>query len=253
MWTEEQFSDLEQEERTLTDEAILFMLYILAETKSSLEKELRDFYHKYGEDGVVTYAEARKWVGEQDHRRRLDVLTLFVSTEFDALFEKLSPQFESMLKEVIAKEGEFFDVDMEVYDITEEEWSTDDATWRERLEDDIAIWCVYIATGLKQAIHQQQPIDNVLKWLAKKFKSVESVLDKLALTESTAVGSMARRRAFKALGINKYQFYTRADERTCEVCGSMHGLVFPMSAYEVGVTASPLHPRCRCWEIPVWD
>ena len=252
-YTEEQFDKLEQEERALTDEAIAAMVMLLMATKGNLEKELRDFYHRYGKDGVITYAEARKWVGEHDHRRRIDVLTLFISTEFDSLFGKLSPRFEAMLNDVIAKDGDFFDVDMEVYELTEEEWSTDDATWRERLEDDIAIWCVYIATGIKQSIHQQRNIDDVLKWLTKRFESMESVLDKLALTESTAVGSMARRRAFKALGINKYQFYTRADERTCEVCGSMHGLVFPISAYEVGVTASPLHPRCRCWEIPVWD
>ena len=96
-------------------------------------------------------------------------------------------------------------------------------------------------------------IDDVIKQLDKRFNSIEKVLDTLVLSESTAIGSMARRLAFRELGINKYQFFTRADERTCEVCGGMHGLTFPISAFEVGVTASPLHPRCRCWEIPIMD
>lgn len=67
MYTEEQFINLEQEERELTDEAIAIMLLILANIKGDLEKELQSFYQKYGKDGVVTYSEARKWVSEQDH------------------------------------------------------------------------------------------------------------------------------------------------------------------------------------------
>ena len=82
---------------------------------------------------------------------------------------------------------------------------------------------------------------------------MNSILNKLALTESTAVGSIARREIFKELGIKKYQFFTKPDERRCETCGAMHGLIFPISAYEIGVTASPLHPHCRCWEVPITD
>lgn len=253
MYTEEQFDKLEQDERLLTDLAIATMLMSLTTTKLRLEKELRDFYQRYGKDGVVTYSEVRKWVSEQDHRKRLAVLLLFISDEFDALLESISPQFKTMLEDVVDKEATFFDVELDAYDFTEEDWGADESTWLERLADDVAIWSVYIATDLKQAFSQRRHIDDVLKRLDKRFESMEYVLDKLGLTESTAIGSMARRRAFKELGIDKYQFYTRADERTCEVCGSMHGLIFPMSAYEVGVTASPLHPRCRCWEIPIWD
>ena len=58
---------------------------------------------------------------------------------------------------------------------------------------------------------------------------------------------------FKKLGINRYGFYSRVDERRCEYCGSLHGKTFPITAYEVGVTASPIHPRCRCWEVPITD
>ena len=253
MYTEEQFDKLEQEERVLTDEAIAAMLLILSSTKSNLEKELRSFYQQYGKDGVITYSEARKWVSEKDHRKRLNVLLLFVSDEFNKLFGNLTPEFKTMLEDVIAKEANFFKVDLEAYDLTEKEWGADESNWYERLADDIAIWMVYLGNDIKQAISRQQRIEDVLKQIDKRFDSIASIIDKLALTESTAVGSIARLKAFKELGISKYQFYTRADERTCEVCGSMHGLTFPMAAYEVGVTVSPLHPRCRCWEVPIWD
>lgn len=255
MYTEEQFERLEQEERVITDEAILFMLLLLAETKSSLEKELRDFYSKYGSDGVVTYAEARKWIGASHHRRRLTALLTYVQTNFEDLQTKLTPEFREMLTTVIGKEVKFFDTDSE--NIADkpltESWGTDEKTWDERLGDDVALWCAYILMDIKQNLLKGKSIDDLILKIGKRFSSMESVLTRLGLSESTAVGSIARRMIFKELGISRYQFYTKADERTCEICGSMHGLIFPISAYEIGVTASPLHPRCRCWEVPIMD
>ena len=253
--TEEELIQLEQDERKLTDEAIALMLLILANAKSSLEKELRDFYQMYGADGVVTYAEARKWVGNDDHRRRLTVLMLYINENFSQLRQELTPKFKEMLKEVTSKEVNFFDADLEnIADKPlDEPWGTDDKTWLERLEDDIALWCAYILMDIKRAFHGRTHIDDVITRLNKRFKSMEYVLVTLGLSESTAVGSIARRMIFQQFGIGKYQFYTKADERTCEICGSMHGLIFPITAYEVGVTASPLHPRCRCWEVPIWE
>lgn len=254
-YNEEEFAQLEQEERTITDEAILFMLLLLAYTKSDLEKELRDFYSKYGKDGVVTYAEARKWISDKDHRKRLTALLVFVQVKFDELRTKLTPEFYTMLEQVIGKEIKFFDLESEdfTHKILTESWGADDKNWQDRLEDDIALWCAYILMDIKQALLKGKTLEEVLAKLDKRFSTMEYVLTTLGLSESTATGSMARRMIFKQLGINKYQFYTKADERTCEVCGSMHGLIFPISAYEIGVTASPLHPRCRCWEVPIVD
>lgn len=255
MYTDEQFEQLEQEERTITDEAIALMLLLLADTKSTLEKELRDFYSKYGRDGVVTYAEARKWIGGNDHRRRITALLTYVQTNFDELQEKLSPVFYEMLVDVIGKEVTFFNVDFEnVADKPlDESWGADEKTWQERLVNDIALWCAYILMDIKQHMLKSRSIDELIAKLNKRFAYMESILTTLGLSESTAIGSMARRMIFRELGVSQYQFYTKADERTCEICGSMHGLIFPISAYEIGVTASPLHPRCRCWEVPIMD
>lgn len=252
MFTDEEFERLEREERELTDEAIALMLLILANAKDSLEKELRDFYSKYGKDGVVTYAEARKWASESDHRRRLTVLLLFINENFNALLSDLTPEFKAMLEEVIGKEAEFFNEEVED-DVTETPWGVDEKTWLDRLTDDAALWTAYIATDVKQALLKRKHINDVIKQLDKRFVSMGHIIEKLGLTESTAIGSLGRRSIFKKLGVSKYRFYTRADERTCETCGAMHGLIFPISAFEVGVTASPLHPRCRCWEVPIID
>lgn len=255
MYTEEELTRLEQEERELTDEAIAILLLILANTKSDLEKELRNFYSKYGKDGVITYAEARKWIGVNDHRRRLTALLVYINENFDELRVKLTPEFQRMLEEVIDKEVNFFDVkpDNIADKPLTEGWGADNKTWYERLEDDVAIWCAYILMDIKQSFLKRTHIDDVLLKLDKRFKSMESVITTLGLSESTAIGSMARRKIFTELGVTKYKFYTKPDERRCETCGAMHDLIFPISAYEVGVTASPIHPRCRCWEVPIVD
>lgn len=253
MYTDEQFEELEQEERELTDEAIAIMLLLLADTKGNIEKELRNFYQKYGKDGVVTYAEARKWISEQDHRRRLTALQLYLSGEFLSALSYIETHFKSFLINVIGKETTFFGVKIDVDSVLSRAWGIDDLHWLERLEADVNLWIATISKDIKQALHKGATLQEVLNRLDERFESIDYVMKKLGLTESTAVGSLSRQEIFKELGITKYQFYTKPDERRCETCGALHGLIFPISAFEVGVTASPIHPHCRCWEVPIWE
>ncbi len=253
MYTDEQFEQLEQEEREITEEAILAMLLILGGVKSDLEKELRVFYQKYGRDGVITYSDVRKWTNGKDHRRRITVLMAFLADKFDELHLKLNPKFDVFLTKVIDKEFDFFDVALDAEDVLNEPWGIDDTTWFARLADDVDLWKAYVGNDLKRSFMRRDNIDDVIELLNKRFTSVENVIQKLAMTESTAIGSLARREIFKEIGIKKYRYYARDDERRCEVCGSLHGLEFPVSSYEVGVTASPMHPWCRCWEVPIVD
>jgi SPP1 gp7 family putative phage head morphogenesis protein len=125
-------------------------------------------------------------------------------------------------------------------------------TWLKRLEADVDLWNVRISMDWKRAILQRKAINDVLDILNKRFDSIESVVKKLGLTESTAIGSLARQKIFKELGIKKYRFYTKVDERRCETCGAMHGHIFPISSYEVGVTASPMHPFADASKFLLW-
>lgn len=253
MYTEEEFTRVEQEERELTDEAIAAMLLILATTKGNIKNELRRFYQEYGKDGVVTYAEARKWINNKERQRRLTALSLYISGEFFQSLGKLKSEFEKMLKSVIGKETGFFDVEVDIDKILTRKWGTDNKTWLQRLEEDVDLWTVKLNSDIKLSILRRKRLDDVLKDLDGRFESINAVATKLGLTESTAIGSLARKKIFEELGIKKYRFYTKPDERRCEQCGSLHGLVFPISAYEVGVTASPIHPMCRCWEVPILE
>lgn len=250
IYSEEELEQLEQEEHEITEEALILMFATITSTKTELENELRSFYQKYGKDGVVTYAEARKWVSSNDKRKRLNVLLPFITERFSLALDKLSQDFYKMVTDVIYKESKSFDVEIIPDDLVLK-WGYDNLDWQSRLENDVAKWTAQIRADIKQSILQRKHLNDILEDLNHRFESIERVLESLGISETTAVGTIARHEIFKELGISKYKFYTRADERTCEICGAMHGLIFPMSAYEVGVTASPMHPRCRCWEVPL--
>lgn len=250
MYTNEQFEKLEEEEYALTEEAVLMMFLILADTKSNLEKEIRAFYQEYGKDGVVTYQEARKWISKQDHSRRLTTLQFYVSTRFADMLIELEDEFGKIVKGVLKKESDFFNMDLDVNRLSLQ-WGADNLDWIQRLSDDVTLWEYKLKNDLKVATLKRLTIEEVLDQVDKRFENMKSVLKTLGITESSAIGSIGRHEILKKLGVTKYRYYTRADERTCETCGAMHGLEFPISAYEPGVTASPMHPRCRCWEVPI--
>lgn len=241
-------TELEQEEHNLTEKTLILLFLLLHSTRSNLEKELRSFYQKYGKDGVVTYTEARKWMSEKNHQRRLTWLLAIISTQFGSLFGGMRKDFGAMVDDVVKKEFDFFGVALDTPKLN---WGVNNLTWLDRLADDITMWEVYVANDVKRGMLTKKNIDDILEILDKRFLTMENVTRRLAITETTAVGSIARKAAFKELGITKYKYYAREDERTCEQCGSLHGLVFPISAYEPGATASPLHSNCRCFELPI--
>lgn len=248
IYDETRLTKLEEDEHNLTLEMLLILLVYLNATRSDLEYELRKFYQKYGKDGVVTYADARKWLSEKDHQRRLTWLLALTSTSFNKLFDKLKPTFSKMIDDVIKTEFDFFGI---AIDSPKLNWGADNRTWLDRLVDDVTMWNVYVANDIKRSMLARKNIEDIAKLLIKRFVTIENVLKRLAITETTAVASIARKAAFKELGITKYKYFAREDERTCEQCGSLHGLVFPISAYEVGSTAPCLHPLCRCWTVPI--
>lgn len=253
MYTDEELEQLEEEEHSHAVETFALILLMLSDISSDLEKEYNSFYRKYGKDGVVTYNEARKWVSEQDHRRRLTVMFLLIASQFDKAFVDFENNFRNHLKHIVETEAKYFGVDLNIEDILNTPWGVDDLTWMDRLYAYHDKWIATISNDLKTALFKRKSLDDILDDLADRFTSMEKILWKLYTTETTAVGSLARQKVFKELGVKKYRFYTRADERTCEHCGALHGLVFPISAFEIGVTASPIHAHCRCFEIPIVD
>lgn len=253
MFTDEQLEKLEEDEHAHAVEAFALLLILLKDFFVDIEKELSLFYKKYGTDGVITYIQSRKRVSERDKRKRITALLLTLDNLFEKSFDKFESNILDHLEYIVESEIAFFDNEIDVDEVLSTAWGDNKRTWKERLWSYKKQWLTVIGKDIKQHTLKCSNLDEVIDSLEDRFKSMEKILWKLYESESTATNSIARKQIFKNLGVSKYRFYSRVDERRCEQCGSLHNLVFPMSAFEVGVTASPIHPHCRCWEVPILD
>ena len=256
MYSEEQLDRLEQEEHELTEEALVAMLLVLSNAKLDLENELHAFYRKYGKDGVITLAEARKWVSKKDHRRRIVLLWLLTHKIFDKAAKEIRPLFRRLLKDVSQKELDFFKVKLSSEDIDKiiyKEWGDDNLNWLDRLDNDFELWESRLNKQLKTDFIHAESEEDAIENMYNFFDKASKILEALLMAESTASGSRIRQEIFEILDIKKYKFWSRDDEKRCKYCGALHGKTFLTTEFEVGVTASPIHPRCRCWEVPIID
>lgn len=108
-------------------------------------------------------------------------------------------------------------------------------------------------TRFTQGIIRGEAPKKIASDLAKTLDVSRNAAERLVLTESSFFASAAARDSFKELGVEEYDFEATLSEKTCELCGSLDGKTFRLSDHRPGVTASPMHPRCRCTEIPHFD
>lgn len=252
MRTEEEFTKLDDDEHELLLSELAFMLTLIQDYGDSIQTEIADFYRKYGKDGVVTYNDARKYISNKDRRRRIAVLLLAISDILDDLISEIAVHFRKVLVGFAEKEYDFFDLEVPSELDFSLIWGDDSQSWETRLKEDKNLWLSKIEADLRQYFIRQRKLDDTLNQVSRRMTSTGKAVENLLNTESTAYRSKVRKDVFKEAGVSKYQFWTNNDERTCEICGSIHGMIFPISQYEIGVTASPLHPRCRCWEVPIY-
>lgn len=55
---------------------------------------------------------------------------------------------------------------------------------------------------------------------------------------------LAQRDSFVRNGFRSYTFHANRD--CCEICATLNGKHFPISKFKIGVTAPPMHDKCRC-------
>lgn len=238
---EQHWDEIEAREREDTEEAIALMLAILDDLQEDIAHELHLFYRKYGTDGIVTYKQARRYVSDKNHHRRINVLQEVIAMALEDGCSRLESHLWSIIVSILEREYKEWDEPLEEADYYDLPWQ-DGRTWRDRLWDDNTKWLSRIMSDLKLAMVRGQPLDTVLNQLKKRFKSIANVVSVLVQSETVFFRTDARITLYKKHGIEKYRYYTQADERVCEVCGPLHNRVFKITEYEPGVTAPPIHP-----------
>ncbi len=92
--------------------------------------------------------------------------------------------------------------------------------------------------------------DKAIAAIASKFRTAKENAGRLVMTESSYFASIGQRDCYKELDVEQYQVVGTLDNGTCDKCSELDGKVFPMSAYQPGLTANPFHPWCRCCTAP---
>ena len=150
------------------------------------------------------------------------------------------------------------DLDMKKKDFREfvgikHPWAQDGASFSDRIWTNKEKLVRNLHTELSQCIIRGESPQKAVSRLAKTMGVSQSQAANLILTESAAISSIAQKDCFRELDVDRYQFDATLDGRTCETCGAMDQKAFKMSEFEIGITAPPIHPRCRCCIVPYFD
>lgn len=137
--------------------------------------------------------------------------------------------------------------------ILKKPWAQDGKMFSDRIWQNKEKLVRELHAELTQCIIRGASPQKAISNLAKKMNVSKSQAGNLIMTESAAISSAARKECFGELGVDWYQFDATLDGKTCDVCGALDGKVFKMSEYEIGITANPIHPRCRCCTAPYYD
>ncbi|MDO5096706.1 MAG: minor capsid protein [Peptostreptococcaceae bacterium] len=97
---------------------------------------------------------------------------------------------------------------------------------------------------------QGHSIERMARDLDFRMKQGYKNAQRIVRTETNFVMSEANAEAYKASGVERYQFVAVLDYKTSEICQSLDGKIFAMEERKVGVNCNPMHPNCRSTTAP---
>ena len=133
-------------------------------------------------------------------------------------------------------------------------WAPDGSTFSQKIWGTDRTNLLYqLDTKFTQALIRGDNPSRIVKDMANTLNVSKSAASRLVMTESAYVASASRQDGYKALEIEEFEYVATLDLKTSDLCQSMDGQHFPMSDYQVGVNAPPLHPWCRSTTVPYFN
>lgn len=128
-------------------------------------------------------------------------------------------------------------------------WVTDGKSFSTRIWGNTTKLIETLNEELVNCVVTGKKTSQLKKVLQQRFNVSYHQANTLATTELAHVQTLAAQQRYKDYGITEYEFFADKDERTCEVCGKLHGQKFPINS----TPKIPQHPLCRCCLLPVVD
>lgn len=240
--------------------------------------ELKEFkwtvedYIKYGELNAIN----QQWMEELEnasakvHISRLEALKVQLQQRMEVLFNNQIDDVDKLVKGIYT-DGYYhtaFEIqkgfntgfslqsfnDNELEKIVSKPWADDGKNFSERIWGEYRPQLVNLVhTQLTQTLIRGVPPDRAIKTIADKFDTTKSRAGNLVMTESAYFSSLSRNDCYNNLGIGDYEIVATLDFKTSDTCRHLDGEHFPLSEYEVWVTAPPFHNRCRSTTCPYFN
>jgi len=131
-------------------------------------------------------------------------------------------------------------------------WTVDGQTFRDRCWTNKQSLVNSVNTQLTQMIIRGEAPDKAISAISHQFKVSREKAGRLIMTEAAAFSSAAQKDCYGELGVERFKVVATFDNDTCDVCGALDGEVFKMADYQIGITAPPFHPWCRCCTCPYY-
>lgn len=250
----------------------------LADAKRLLTSgELAEFrwtvgeYIAYGQQNALDGA----WIKQLEnasarvHISRLEALKLQIQQQAEALYANQLDAADAAIRELYL--GSYYGTAFEVQrglgvgwtmaalneaaikKALSRPWTADNLTFRDRCWTNKQALVNSVNTQLTQMIIRGEGPDAAIKAISHQFNVSKTKAGRLIMTEAAAFSSAAQKDCYEELGVERFKVVTTFDKDTCETCGTMDGQVFKMSEYQVGLTAPPFHPWCRCCTAPYFE
>ena len=205
---------------------------------------------------LIAELDARSYASQQD---RLSSLQAQIDMEVDRLFSTGEHQMTMTMTDVFT-DGYYhkaFDLQQRagvisefarlspnlVEDVLTYPWSG--ADFSTRLWENKRALLFSLRQEMTQGIIQGLSVAAMSKGLADTLGKSYTVAERLIRTEANHFHNEADKAAYKAAGVEEYEFMATLDNRTSAICGSLDGKHFPLSEAKPGVNYPPMHPHCR--------
>lgn len=227
-------------------------------------------YIRYGEQNALsgTWVKELENASARYHISRLEALKLQTQQQIEVLFGNQLDSIDSAMKSIYTSGyyhtayeiqkgfGVGWDFatldDKTISKIINKPWAVDGQNFSSRIWTNKQKLVNELNTTLTQNIILGQDPQKAIDEIARKLNVSKTSAGRLVMTEEAFFSSAAQKDCFNELDVEQFEIVATLDSHTSEICQEMDGKVFPMSQWEVGVTAPPFHVWCRTTTVPAF-
>jgi SPP1 gp7 family putative phage head morphogenesis protein len=250
----------------------------LADARKMLtSKELEELkwdinqYIQYGEENAIngTWVKQLENASARYHISRLEALKLQTQQSIEAMFGNQLDSIDSAMRNIytsgyyrtafeiqkgVGVGWDFATLDeKQISKIINKPWAVDGKNFSERIWGNRQKLVNELNTELTRNIILGQDPQKAIDAIARKMNTSKTAAGRLVMTEEAFFSSAAQKDCFAELDVEQFEIVATLDSHTSDICREMDGKHFPMSQWEVGVTAPPFHVWCRSTTVPFFD